>query len=93
MVVVIFSLKIQRDYLYGETCEIYTDHKSLKYVFQQKDLNLRQQRWMELLKDYDCTILYHLSKANVVVNGLGRKSMGSLAHIALMKSSLVREIH
>ena len=54
MAAVVFALKIWRHYLYGVTCEIYTDHKSLKYIFQQRDLNLRQRRWMELLKDYDC---------------------------------------
>ena len=58
-------MKLWRHYLYGVTCEIYTDHKSLKYIFQQRDLNLRQRRWLELLKDYDCSILYHLGKANV----------------------------
>ena len=54
MAVVVFALKIWRHYLYGVTYEIYTNHKSLKYIFQQRDLNLRQRRWMELLKDYDC---------------------------------------
>jgi hypothetical protein len=67
--------------LYGETCEIFTYHKSLKYIFQQRDLNLRQRRWMELLKDYDCTIQYHPGKANVVTDALSRKSSRSLAHI------------
>ncbi|WRX26670.1 Reverse transcriptase domain - like 10 [Theobroma cacao] len=88
-----FALKIWRHYLYGETCKIYTDHKSLKYIFQQRDLNLQQHRWMELLKDYDCTILYHPGKANVVADALSRKSMGSLAHISTDRRSLVREIH
>ena len=68
--------------MYGVTCEIYTDHKSLKYIFQQRDLNLRQRRWMKLLKDYDCSILYHPGKANVVADTLSRKSAGSLAHIS-----------
>ena len=81
MAAVIFALKIWRHYLYGETCEIFTDHKSLKYIFQQRDLNLRQRRWMELLKDYDCTIQYHLNKENVVANALSRKSSRTLAHI------------
>ena len=92
MVAVVFALKIWRHYLYGETCEIYTDHKSLKYIFQQRDLNLRQRRWMELLKDYDCAILYHPGKANVVANALSRKSMGSLEHIALGKRQLAKDI-
>ena len=67
-------------------CEVYTDHRSLQYVFTQKDLNLRQRRWMELLKDYDITILYDQGKTNVVAEALSRKagSMGSLAHFRLL---------
>ncbi|KAD4585810.1 hypothetical protein E3N88_23411 [Mikania micrantha] len=71
---VVFALKIWRHYLYGVKCTIYTDHKSLKYFFEQKDLNMRQRRWLELIKDYDCDILYHLGKANVVADALSRKS-------------------
>ena len=93
MAAVVFALKIWRHYLYGETCEIYTVHKSLKYIFEQRDLNLRQRRWLELLKDYDCTILYHPGKANVVADALSRKSMGSLGHISLERRPLVRELH
>ena len=59
---VVSALKHWRHYLYGVKCEVYTDHRSLQYVFTQKDLNLRQRRWMELLKDYDITILYHPEK-------------------------------
>ena len=92
MAAVVFALKIWRHYLYGVTCEIYTDHKSLKYIFEQKDLNLRQRRWMELLKDYDYTILYHPGKANIVANALSRKSMGSLAHISVERRPLVAEM-
>src|SRR5262249_40214885 len=88
MAAVAFALKTWRHYLYGERCEIYTDHKSLQYIQQQKDLNLRQRRWMELLKDYDCQILYHLGKANVVADALSRKSMGSLAHISIHRREL-----
>ena len=59
---VVFALKIWRHYLYGKKCQIFTDHKSLKYILSQKELNLRQRRWIELLKDYDFTIEYHLGK-------------------------------
>ena len=61
-----FALKIWRHYLYGEKCFIYIDHKSLKYLPSQRELNLRQRIWMELIKDYDCVINYHPGKANVV---------------------------
>ena len=64
----VFALKVWLHCLYCEKCEIYTDHKSLKYFFTQKDLNMRQRRWLELVKDYDCEILYHPGKANVVVD-------------------------
>ncbi|KAL4011419.1 hypothetical protein IC575_028477 [Cucumis melo] len=56
---VVFALKIWRHYLHGEKIQIFTDHKSLKYFFTQKELNMRQRRWLELVKDYDCEILYH----------------------------------
>ena len=92
MAAVVFALKIWRHYLYGESCEIYTDHKSLKYIFDQKELNLRQRRWMELLKDYDCTILYHPGKANMVADALSRKSMGSLSHVKGERRSLGKEL-
>ncbi|GKA49364.1 putative nucleotidyltransferase, ribonuclease H [Tanacetum coccineum] len=66
--------KIWRHYLYGEACDIFTDHKSLKYIFTQRELNMRQRRWLELLKDYDTNIQYHPGKANVVADALSRKS-------------------
>ena len=75
---VVFALKIWRHYLYGEKCRIFTDHKSLKYLLTQKDLNLRQRRWLELLKDYDCIIDYHPGKANVVADALSRKMISAL---------------
>nr|GFC42149.1 reverse transcriptase [Tanacetum cinerariifolium] len=71
---VVFALKIRRHYLYGELCDVFTDHKSLKYIFTQRELNMRQRRWLELLKDYDTNILYHPGKANVVADALSRKS-------------------
>ncbi|KAL4013020.1 hypothetical protein IC575_025172 [Cucumis melo] len=78
---VVFALKIWRHYLYGEKIQIYTDHKSLKYFFTQKELNMRQRRWFELVKDYDCEILYHPGKANVVADALSRKVAHSAALI------------
>ncbi|GJW97191.1 putative reverse transcriptase domain-containing protein [Tanacetum coccineum] len=65
---VVFTLKIWRHYLYGTKCTVFTDHKSLQHIFDQKELNMRQRRWLELLADYDCEIRYHLGKANVVVS-------------------------
>ena len=73
LAVVVFALKIWRRYLYGERCEIFTNHKSLKYFFTQKELNMRQWRWLELVKDYDCFVNYHPGKANVVDDALSRK--------------------
>jgi hypothetical protein len=73
---VVHALKIWRHYLIGNKCEIYTDHKSLKYIFTQPDLNLRQRRWLELVKDYNLEIHYHPRKANVVADALSRKSYG-----------------
>ncbi|KAJ9556477.1 hypothetical protein OSB04_011091 [Centaurea solstitialis] len=70
---VVFALKIWRHYLYGVKCQIYTDHKSLQYLLSQKELNMRQRRWIELLSDYDCEILYHPGKGNVVADALSRK--------------------
>ncbi|KAJ0705064.1 putative nucleotidyltransferase, Ribonuclease H [Helianthus annuus] len=70
---IIFALKIWRHYLYGSKFTVYTDHKSLRYIFRQKELNMRQRRWMEILSDYDCDIQYHEGKANVVADALSRK--------------------
>jgi hypothetical protein len=74
LTVVVHALKIWRHYLMGKKCELYMDHKSLKYIFAQPDLNLRQRRWLELIKDYDLRINYHPRKANVVANVLSRRS-------------------
>lgn len=74
---VVFSLKIWRHYLYGVRCTIYIDHMNLKYLMDQQNLNMRQRRWLDVLKDYDCEILYHLRKANMVDNALSRKTVGS----------------
>ena len=77
---VVFALKIWRHYLYGSRFEVFSDHKSLKYLFDQKELNMRQRRWMEFLKDYDFELSYHPGKANVVADALSRKSV----HLASM---------
>ncbi|GJT22916.1 putative reverse transcriptase domain-containing protein [Tanacetum coccineum] len=70
---VVFALKIWRHYLYGTKCTVFTDHKSLQHILHQKELNMRQRRWLELLADYDCEIRYHPGKANVVADALSRK--------------------
>jgi hypothetical protein len=69
----VHALKIWRHYLTGHRCEIYSDHKSLKYIFTQNNLNLRQRRWLEFIKDYDLGFNYHPAKANVVADALSRK--------------------
>jgi ribonuclease HI len=71
---VVHALKICRHYLIGNRCELFSDHKSLKYFFTQTELNMRQRRWLELIKDYDVEINYHPGKANVVADALSRKS-------------------
>ncbi|WVZ75572.1 LOW QUALITY PROTEIN: hypothetical protein U9M48_023611 [Paspalum notatum var. saurae] len=71
---VVHALKIWRHYLLGNTCHIYTDHKCLKYILTKPELNMRQQLWFELIKDYDLEIHYHLGKANVVADALSRKA-------------------
>ncbi|GJT90151.1 putative reverse transcriptase domain-containing protein [Tanacetum coccineum] len=70
---VVFALKIWRHYLYGTKCTVFTDHKSLQHILRQKELNMRQRRWLELLADYDCEICYHPGKANVVADALSQK--------------------
>ncbi|GJW76694.1 putative reverse transcriptase domain-containing protein [Tanacetum coccineum] len=70
---VVFALKIWRHYLYRTRCTVFTDHKSLQHILDQKELNIRQRRWLELLSDYDCDIRYHPGKANVVADALIRK--------------------
>nr|GEZ46184.1 putative reverse transcriptase domain-containing protein [Tanacetum cinerariifolium] len=67
---IVFALKIWRHYLYGTKCTVFTDHKSLHHTLNQKELNMRQRRWLELLADYDCEIRYHPGKANVVADAL-----------------------
>ena len=71
---VVHAFKTWRHFFIGNRCDEYTDHKSLKYIFTQKELNLRQRRWLELIKDYDMKSHYHPGKANVVADALSRKS-------------------
>jgi hypothetical protein len=75
----------------GTKCQIYTDHKSLKYIFTQKDLNLRQRRWLELIKDYDLDIQYHPAKANLVADALSRKGQGNMALAFQPPEELMKE--
>ncbi|GKA85450.1 putative reverse transcriptase domain-containing protein [Tanacetum coccineum] len=80
-----FALRLWRHYLCGTKCVVFTDHKSLQYIFNQKELNLRQRRWIELLSDYDCEIRYHPGKTNVVADALSRKERNRPLHVrALM---------
>ncbi|GJX08621.1 putative reverse transcriptase domain-containing protein [Tanacetum coccineum] len=71
--VVVFALKMWRHYLYGTKCVVFTDHTSLQHILDQKELNMRQRRWLELLSEYDCEFRYHPGKANVVADALSRK--------------------
>ena len=71
---------------------MFSDHKSLKYIFMQRDLNMRQRRWMEYLEDYDFTLHYHPSKENVVADALNRKSWGVLASVASRKWQMLESV-
>ena len=84
----VHALKIWRHYLIGHKSDIYTDHKSLKYIFTQTDLNMRQRRWLELIKDYDLEVHYHPRKANVVADALNRKSYANRVQVTPMPSEL-----
>ncbi|GJW24283.1 putative nucleotidyltransferase, ribonuclease H [Tanacetum coccineum] len=85
---VVFSLKIWRHYLYRTKSVIYTNHKSLQHIFSQKELNMRQRRWIELFSDYDCEIRYHPGKANVVADALSRKERVKHKRIRAMNMTL-----
>ncbi|XP_062103193.1 uncharacterized protein LOC133814217 [Humulus lupulus] len=89
---VVFALKIWQHYLCGEKCEIYTDHKSPKYFFTQKELNMRKRWWLELLKEYDYEILYHPGKANVVASTLNHRSQGQVVAIRNIPAKLMEEV-
>jgi hypothetical protein len=89
---VVHALKIWRHYLIGHRCEIYCDHKSLKYIFTQNDLNLRQRHWLELIKDYNLGINYHPGKSNVVADALSHKKYCNATFARRMQPVLQREI-
>jgi len=90
---VVFALKIWRHYLYGVHVDVFTDHKSLQYVFTQKELNLLQRRWLEFLKEYDMSVHYHPGKANVVEDALSKLYMGSVAHVEEERKQLAKDVH
>nr|GEU95455.1 retrovirus-related Pol polyprotein from transposon 17.6 [Tanacetum cinerariifolium] len=83
---VVFALKIWRHYLYGTKCTVFTDHKSLQHILNQKELNMRQRRWLELLADYDCEIRYHPGKANFIADALSRKEKIKPLRVRFWKS-------
>ncbi|GKA54783.1 putative reverse transcriptase domain-containing protein [Tanacetum coccineum] len=87
---VMFALKIWRHYLYGTKCTVFTDHKSLQHILDQKELNMRQRRWLELLNDYDCDIRYHPGKANVVAAALSRKERIKPLRVRALVGGMIR---
>ena len=89
---IVFSLNIWRHYLYGEQFKVFSDHKSLKYIFTQWDLNMRQRMWMEYLEDFDFTLHYLPGKENVVADALSRKSRGVLATLAFYEWQMLEVV-
>jgi hypothetical protein len=88
---VVHALKTWRHYLYGQKCDFYMDHESLKYIFTQSELNMRQWRWLELIKNYELEIHYHPGKANVVADALSRKGQFNMLAAHLMSYELEKE--
>jgi ribonuclease HI len=88
---VVHALKIWRHYIMGTKCRVYTDHKSLKYIFTQKDLNFMQHHWLELIKDYDLEIHYHPSKANLVADALSQKEHVHVAIVTQLPDELAED--
>ena len=86
------ALKTWRHYLIGNHCDVYTNHKSLKYICTQKELNLRQRRWLELIKDYDMKLHYHPGKANFIADALSQKSYANVLVSKGMPKELAAEI-
>jgi hypothetical protein len=89
---VVFAFRVWRHYLYGTQVQIFTDHKSLKYLMSQKELNMQQRRWVELIKDYDCIIDYHPGKANVVADALSRKGKTVMNDMELKEQESIVEL-
>jgi hypothetical protein len=89
---VVHALKIWRHYLLGNICHVYTNHKSLKYIFTQSEMNMRQRRWLELIKDYDLEIHYHPGKANVVVDALSRTASYHCLTVRTPDTTLCQEM-
>ncbi|GJX69278.1 putative reverse transcriptase domain-containing protein [Tanacetum coccineum] len=89
---IVFALRLWRHYLYGTKCVVFTDHKSLQYILNQKELNLRQQRWIELLSDYDCEIRYHPGKANVVADALSRKEKNKPLRVRALMMNVYNDL-
>jgi hypothetical protein len=93
LVAVVHALKTRRHYLYGQKCDVYTDHKRLQYIFTQSELNMRHRRWLELIKDYELEIHYHTCKANVVADALSRKSKVNMMVTRLMPYELAKKLN
>jgi hypothetical protein len=92
LALMVHALRIWRHYFIGHRCEIYSDHKSLKYIFSETDLNLRKHKWLELIKGYDIRINYHLGKANVIADALSRKKYHNNTPVSRMRPELRQEI-
>src|SRR4051812_11821078 len=90
---VFFALKTWRHYLYGEDFVVFSDHKSLGYIFTQKELNMRQRRWLEYLVDYTFTMHYYSGKANVVADALSRKSYAMLSSLVLHRQEIIPDFY
>ena len=88
-----FALKIWRHYLYGVHVDVFTYHKILQYVFTQREMNIRQRRWLEVLKDYEMTVHYYPCKANVEVDAFRRLFMGSLTYFKEERKELAKDVH
>ena len=89
---IVFTLKIWHHYFYSEQFEVFSDHKSLKFIFTLRDLNMRQRKWMEYLEDYDFTLHYYHGKANAVADAIGQKSWRVLASVASREWQMLKTV-